>query len=102
MNITEVHVRMHWKGKLRAFVSITIDGWLVVRGLKVIEKATGDLFVAMPSKEETGKDICHPVHQAGRAYLTEKVLERFHEVAGLSGSGMDQVGRLASSERVSA
>ena len=80
MNITEVHVRLHSCGKLRAFASITIDHWLVVRGLKIIEKSTGDLFVAMPSRDDNGKDICHPVHQKGRDYLTEQVVQRFREV----------------------
>lgn len=90
MNITEVHVRLNPRGKLHAFASITIDGWFVVRGLKIIEKSTGELFVAMPTREDTGKDICHPVHQSGRAYLTDRVLARYHEVIaenGAAGSG---------------
>lgn len=77
MNITEVHVRPHHRGKLRAFVSITIDHWFVVRGLKLIEKASGELFVAMPTTDENGKDICHPISQEGRHYLTRQVLESF-------------------------
>lgn len=81
MNITEVHVRMNARGKLRAFASITIDGWFVVRGLKVIEKVTGDLFVAMPTRDDNGRDICHPVHQQGRAYLTERVLAAYETTA---------------------
>ena len=102
MNITEIHVRMHSRGKLRAFASITIDHWLVVRGLKVIEKATGDLFVAMPTREDTGKDICHPVHQQGREYLTEQVLQRYHEVLAQMDSRSGGQRPLFGSESVSA
>jgi len=50
MDITEVKIRKRdlRDGKLKAFVSITIDDAFVVRDLKVIEGKKG-LFVAMPS-----------------------------------------------------
>ncbi len=79
MNITEVHIRLNPKGKLRAFASITIDGWFAARGLKVIEKANGSLFVAMPTREDNTRDICHPINREGRAYLTKVVLAAFKE-----------------------
>lgn len=50
MDITEVKVRKRdlSDGKLKAFVSITIDNAFVVRDLKIIDGRNG-LFVAMPS-----------------------------------------------------
>lgn len=96
MNITEVHVRMHSRGKLRAFVTITIDDWFVVRGLKLIEKASGELFVAMPAQVENGKDICHPISQEGRQYLTARVLESFAAVEKSPESREPLPSRLAS------
>lgn len=52
MNITEVRIKLvpGNRDKLRAFASITLDGALVIRDIKVIEG--GDrLFVAMPSRK---------------------------------------------------
>ena len=50
MEITEVKIRRRdlGEGKLRAYVSITIDNAFVVRDLKIIDGKKG-LFVAMPS-----------------------------------------------------
>jgi stage V sporulation protein G len=50
MEITEVKIRKRdvSDGKLKAYVSITIDNAFVVRDIKIIEGKNG-LFVAMPS-----------------------------------------------------
>lgn len=52
MNITEVRIKLvrDPRDKLRGFASITIDGQLVVRDIKIIEGGKG-LFVAMPSRK---------------------------------------------------
>jgi stage V sporulation protein G len=52
MNITEVRVKLleNQPDKLRAFASITIDDFIVIRDLKIIEGGHG-LFIAMPSRK---------------------------------------------------
>jgi len=52
MNITEIRVKIlpRQRDKLRAFASVTVEGCLVVRDIKVIEGNNG-LFVAMPSRK---------------------------------------------------
>jgi len=52
MDITEVRVKLleSHPDKLRAFASVTIDDFLVIRDLKVIDGAHG-LFIAMPSRK---------------------------------------------------
>lgn len=82
MQITEVRVTVREVGKLRGFVSITIDNCFVIRGLKVIEGAKG-LFVAMPSRPKgdgTFQDIAHPINNETRAMLEEIILAEY-EVA---------------------
>ena len=52
LNITEIRIKLvpNDRDKLRAFASITLDGSLVVRDIKIIDG--GDrLFVAMPSRK---------------------------------------------------
>ena len=49
MEITEVKVFTVNEEKLKAYITIVIDGCFVVRDLKVISGTSG-LFVAMPSK----------------------------------------------------
>jgi stage V sporulation protein G len=80
MDITEINVTLHSGGKLRAFVEITIDGWLAVHGIKVIE-GTNRTFVAMPTRENGGRqvDICHPTNQESRRKFEEIILAKYYE-----------------------
>ena len=76
MEITEVRITLTNEEKLKAYVTITLDGCFVVRDLKVIQGNTG-LFVAMPAKRRkdgTFKDIAHPLNNQMRQYLEEKIL----------------------------
>jgi stage V sporulation protein G len=74
MEITEVRIFPVTEDKLKAYVTITLDGCFVVRGLKVIQGTTG-LFVAMPAKRRkdgTFKDIAHPLNaEMERVILSE-------------------------------
>jgi stage V sporulation protein G len=79
MKITEVKVFAVNEDRLKAYVSITIDGAFVVRDLKVIQGPSG-LFVAMPSKNRKDgqfRDIAHPLNQETRAMIEDAVFEAF-------------------------
>lgn len=82
MNITEVKVRRICKdSKMKALVSITIDGDFAVHDIKVIE-GNDRLFVAMPSrKDESGtfRDVVHPISAQARGVLEEKVLTAYED-----------------------
>ncbi|MBI2901659.1 MAG: septation protein SpoVG family protein [Planctomycetes bacterium] len=56
MNISEVRIKLilNRTDKLRAFCSITVDGAIVIRDLKIIEGPRGP-FVAMPSRKLTDR-----------------------------------------------
>jgi len=55
MEITEVRIKLidNDSERLLAFCSITIDGWFVIRDLKLIGGTSGP-FVAMPSRKLCG------------------------------------------------
>ena len=55
MEITEVRIKLidNATERLLAFCSITIDGWFVIRDLKLIGGTSGP-FVAMPSRKLCG------------------------------------------------
>lgn len=76
MNITDIRIRKIYEdARLKALVSVTIDGDLAVHDIKVIE-GPERLFVAMPSrKDENGtfRDIAHPI----RHTLEEAILDRY-------------------------
>jgi stage V sporulation protein G len=79
IEITEVRVSLRNDDKLKAFVSVTLNDSFVVRGLKIIKGNTG-LFVAMPSRKKPDgqhQDLAHPINDATRKYLTEKVMEEY-------------------------
>lgn len=84
IEITEVRVSLRNDEKLKAFVSITLNHAFVIRGLKIIRGNSG-LFVAMPSRKRPDgqhQDLAHPINDATRKYLTQRVLEAYeHELA---------------------
>lgn len=80
MEITDVKIRkLMSDGRLRAVVSLTIDGLFAVHDIKVVQ---GDerLFVAMPSrKDENGvfRDIVHPISASSRKLFEETILDAY-------------------------
>ncbi|MBM4380036.1 MAG: septation protein SpoVG family protein [Deltaproteobacteria bacterium] len=76
MDMTEVKVFPVEEDKLRAYVTLTLDGCFAVRDLKVIQGLAG-LFVAMPArkrKDGSYKDIAHPLNVGTRERLEAAVL----------------------------
>lgn len=81
VEITEIRITLREDEKLKAFASITLDGMLVVRGLKIIEGANGT-FVAMPSrrrKDGTFQDVAHPINRDTREWLEAAVITAYKE-----------------------
>jgi len=81
LEITEVRITLRDDDKLKAFASITLDDALVIRGLKIIEGATG-MFVAMPSrqrKDGSYQDVAHPINRETREWLEKLVIGAYRE-----------------------
>jgi len=79
MQITEVRVFPVSEEKLKAYVTITLDGCFVVRDLKVIHGNSG-LFIAMPAKRRkdgTFKDIAHPLNVETRQMMERIILAEY-------------------------
>ena len=79
MEITEVRVFPVGEEKLKAYVTITLDGCFVVRDLKIINGNTG-LFIAMPAKRRkdgTFKDIAHPLNSETRERMERQILAEY-------------------------
>jgi len=79
MEITEVKVFPVNEDKLKAYITIVLDGCFVIRDLKVIAGNAG-LFVAMPSKKRkdgTYRDIAHPLNKHTRTLVEKTVLEAY-------------------------
>lgn len=85
MEITDIIIRnMNNTGKLKAVVSCTFDHAFVVHDIKIIESQHG-LFIAMPSRRTPNGnyiDIAHPIHTEFRNYLSDIILERYHDEFG--------------------
>ncbi len=79
MEITEVRVFPVNEEKLKAYVTITLDGCFVIRDLKVINGTTG-LFIAMPAKRRKDgsyKDIAHPLNADTRDRMERAILDEY-------------------------
>lgn len=89
MNVTDIRIRkLYDDARLKALVSLTIDGDFAVHDIKIIS-GPGRVFVAMPSRrDETGKfrDIVHPITCEARDELEKKIMEKY-EAALKSRSG---------------
>ena len=83
MQITDVRIRKIAKeGKMKAIVSITLDGEVVVHDIKVIEGEKG-LFIAMPSRRAGDgeyRDIAHPINSETREMIQNIILEKYETV----------------------
>lgn len=83
MQITDVRIRKIAKeGKMKAIVSITLDGEFVVHDIKVIEGEKG-LFIAMPSRRAGDgeyRDIAHPINSETREMIQNIILEKYEIV----------------------
>ena len=82
MEITDIKIRkIMTEGRLRAIVSITIDGMIAVHDIKVVQ-GEERLFIAMPSrKDENGifRDIVHPILPEARKLIEDSVLDAYQK-----------------------
>lgn len=90
MTITDIRIRkLYNEARLKALVSVTIDGDLAVHDIKIIE-GPERLFVAMPSRrDETGtfRDIAHPITSEARRTLEDAILTHYAEYIAAQESG---------------
>ena len=79
MTISDIKFRRSLTdGTLKAIASLTIDGFIAIHEIKVIE--TDHLFVAMPSRKyESGAyhDIVHPINESARNLIESAVLSAY-------------------------
>ena len=90
MEITEVKVFPVRDKKLRAFISIVLDGSFMVNDIKVIQGKDG-LFISMPSRRKKNgrfKDIAHPLNQETRQVMEDRIIADYQRVA--EGGGEEQ------------
>lgn len=82
MQITDIKIRKRFpEGKIKAIVSITMDGCLVIHDIKIIQTEDKQ-FIAMPSrKDEQGifRDIVHPIDKTIRELLEENIILKYEE-----------------------
>jgi len=82
MEITDVKIRRIFSdNKLKALVSVTIDGELALHDIKLIQ-GTDRLFVAMPSrKDDSGsyRDIVHPIAVSARHKLEAAIFSAYSQ-----------------------
>jgi len=82
MEITQVKVFPVQEEKLKAFVSVVLDHCFMINDIKVIQGKEG-LFLSMPSRRKKNgefKDVAHPLNNATRRLLEERVLAEYRLV----------------------
>ncbi len=84
MEITEIKVFAVDEEKLKAFVSIVLDGCFMVNDIKLIQGKDG-LFISMPSRRKKNgrfKDIAHPLNNETRQMMEERIVAEYRQVVG--------------------
>lgn len=82
MEITQVKVFPVDEEKLKAYVSIVLDGCFLVSDLKIIQGPNG-FFISMPSKRKKNgefKDVAHPLNRETREMMEKRILEEYERV----------------------
>lgn len=95
MRVTDIKIYPVNEERLKAYISIVIEGVFVVRDLKIIMGNNG-LFVAMPSKKRKDgqfKDIAHPLDQKTRDDLEAMIFKAYEDEIQNLGDSLQQVKR---------
>lgn len=84
MQITDIKIRKILdEEKVKAYVSIVIDGVIAIHDMKVLEsKQDVHLYIAMPyRKNSQGKsmDIVHPLNKQTREELEQAIISKYLE-----------------------
>lgn len=91
MELTEIRITPHYSNeRLKAFVNVTLNGVLAIRGIKVIKGRQGRLFLSMPSRKlPTGafQDMVYPVCTSMRQWMETQILDRYEEFAAREDDG---------------
>jgi DNA-binding cell septation regulator SpoVG len=77
MKITSVDFYGAGRGNFLRYAAIVIDGAIVLRGIKLIERPDRSILIAMPSQkkiDDTHEEIAHPVNHEARKALELAVL----------------------------
>ena len=86
MEITKVSVRKieSTNPKMKGTAYVEIDNCFAIENIRIIEKADGTLFAAMPSrKRQNGEfhDICHPINEETRKLFNETIIEEYNKIS---------------------
>lgn len=89
MKITKVSVRKVEKGnpKMKGTAYVEVDNCFAIEHIRIIERADGTLFAAMPSKKGSDgeyHDSCHPINEETRNMFNEAVIEEYNRVKDLT------------------
>ena len=77
MRISKVEFYGHGHGNFIRYAVIVVDGGIVVRGVKLIQRPDSTIMVAMPTRkklDESYEEICHPVNAEAREIIERAVL----------------------------
>ena len=86
MEITDVRVFPVDEEKLKAYVSVVLDGCFMVNDIKVVSGRDG-LFISMPSRKRRNgeyKDVAHPLNQETRRRFEERILAGYRAARGIA------------------
>lgn len=70
--------------KLRAYVSVVLDGCFMINDIKVVSGRDG-LFISMPSRKRKNgeyRDVAHPLNQETRRRFEERILAEYQLAVG--------------------
>lgn len=70
-------------GKIRAFVEITIDASLVIKGIKIMETEAGGMYLAFPSikgKDGQYREVVAITDKQFEREIREQILEKYRQV----------------------
>ena len=85
MEITKISVRRIGSSnpKMKGTAYVELDNCFAIENIRIIEKADGSLFAAMPSRKKPNgefHDICHPINEETRNMFNSKIVAEYNRI----------------------
>lgn len=71
------------EGAVKQFLSICLDDCLIIRGLRIVETQSGELFVSFPNRKLPNGNrffSSFPIKDEFRIYVQARVLEEYKTI----------------------
>lgn len=85
MEVTKVSIRKieNSNPRMKGTAYVELDNAFAIEHIRIIERADGSIFAAMPSQKTASgefRDTCHPINKETRDMLNKAIIDEYNKV----------------------